>query len=357
MAVNSEFRQQHSEMLRRIAQGRKMIACSYDHIVGLRADGTVVACGNNDDGQCDVSEWRNIVQVAATLGATYGLQADGTVVTTSEYECEDWAGFESIGAFSSTVTGKKRDGSVEIDHVKEFDLSHLRGLDIFASSSDSFYGVLPSGRVLTAGENENGQLDIEHWQSIVDITTLSEAVIGVDASGQVLCAGCEADDGDQELLDQASQWKDVLAIFGEAPILGLRPDGTLHAATYQDEDEGEKEDIESWVDVIAADADVYLAVALHSDGTVSVNYTDDEYPEVMEARNWRLFHDIDDLEQDARLMAREVRYSRESEKSGIRHEIQKLQTERNSLGFFAGRRKREIDERIALLTEKLRRMS
>ena len=34
------------------------IAASDEHTVGLKFDGTVVACGKNDDGQCDVSDWK-----------------------------------------------------------------------------------------------------------------------------------------------------------------------------------------------------------------------------------------------------------------------------------------------------------
>ena len=33
------------------------IAAGYTHTVGLRADGTVVAVGYNDYGQCNVSSW------------------------------------------------------------------------------------------------------------------------------------------------------------------------------------------------------------------------------------------------------------------------------------------------------------
>ena len=46
--------------------------------MGLRADGTVVAAGNND--YCDVSGWRYIVAVTAGPWHTVGLRADGTVV-------------------------------------------------------------------------------------------------------------------------------------------------------------------------------------------------------------------------------------------------------------------------------------
>ena len=65
------------------------------YTVGLKADGTVVAVGNNNDGQCNVSGWRDIVAVAAGDNYTVGLKADGTVVTVGDNEdgqCDvsDW---------------------------------------------------------------------------------------------------------------------------------------------------------------------------------------------------------------------------------------------------------------------------
>ena len=50
------------------------------HSVGLRADGTVLAVGWNDDGQCDVGSWRGVTIVAAGWRRTLGLVGDGTVL-------------------------------------------------------------------------------------------------------------------------------------------------------------------------------------------------------------------------------------------------------------------------------------
>ena len=55
-------------------------------MVGLKADGTVVAAGLNDHGQCDVSDWMNIIAISAGYDYTIGLKTDGTVVAVGDNE-------------------------------------------------------------------------------------------------------------------------------------------------------------------------------------------------------------------------------------------------------------------------------
>jgi alpha-tubulin suppressor-like RCC1 family protein len=56
------------------------VAAGNVHTVGLKSDGTVVAVGNNNNGECNVSSWTGIVQVAGGGYQTVGLKSDGTVV-------------------------------------------------------------------------------------------------------------------------------------------------------------------------------------------------------------------------------------------------------------------------------------
>ncbi|MCD8090537.1 MAG: hypothetical protein LUD81_07970, partial [Clostridiales bacterium] len=68
------------------------VSASYNHTVGLKADGTVVAAGpgnalaagpesgNVDWGQCRIKSWSGITAVSAGGMYTAGLKADGTVV-------------------------------------------------------------------------------------------------------------------------------------------------------------------------------------------------------------------------------------------------------------------------------------
>ena len=63
---------------------------------GLRKDGTVVVVGSNENGQCDVSDWTDIVAVSVGYDHIVGLKKDGTVVAAGDNsfgQCgvSDWA--------------------------------------------------------------------------------------------------------------------------------------------------------------------------------------------------------------------------------------------------------------------------
>ena len=64
-------------------------------MVGLKSDGTVVATGDNNYGKCDISDWHDIVAVAADRFRTVGLKSDGSVIVTGsnsrgQRDVSDW---------------------------------------------------------------------------------------------------------------------------------------------------------------------------------------------------------------------------------------------------------------------------
>ena len=69
------------------------VSSSQSHTVGLKADGKVLAVGDNSSGQCNVHKWQDITAVSAGEGITIGLKKDGTVTVTEK----------STGFFSSIL--------------------------------------------------------------------------------------------------------------------------------------------------------------------------------------------------------------------------------------------------------------
>ena len=65
-------------------------------MAGLKEDGTVVAAGYNEYGQCNVSDWKDIVAISAGDGYTLGLKTDGKVVTAGKYVHSDISGWTGI---------------------------------------------------------------------------------------------------------------------------------------------------------------------------------------------------------------------------------------------------------------------
>ena len=83
----NEAREKREELRTlRVENGRRSIAAGGFHTVGLRSDGSVVAVGSNEYGQCEVSGWTHIVAIAAKNTHTVGLRSDGSVVAVGDNE-------------------------------------------------------------------------------------------------------------------------------------------------------------------------------------------------------------------------------------------------------------------------------
>ena len=85
--------------------------------MGVRADGTVVAVGDNTYKQCNVGGWTDIVKVAAGTYHTVGLKSDGTVVAvgdnaSGQRNVGGWTGITQVTAGTYHTVGLKSDGIV-----------------------------------------------------------------------------------------------------------------------------------------------------------------------------------------------------------------------------------------------------
>ena len=160
------------------------VAAGATHTVGLRSDGTVVACGNNEYGQCNVSDWVGIVDVAAARYAVYGLTSDGHIL----------------------VTGQKPlyEGGL-VDAVLEVPTPEVSGWDnivaILASCEggdgcDYVVGIREDGTIVTNRSTwaylDDG--DIESFQDVrcIDVASWGYTIC-VDSYGKVRAVGWDVD--------------------------------------------------------------------------------------------------------------------------------------------------------------------
>lgn len=122
------------------------------HTVALQADGTVLAVGRNDEGQCNVSDWKDIIAVAAGGYHTVGLKADGTVVAvgkSSDGQCRinSWDDIVYIAAGPSITAGIKSDGTVIA--TGDYNEKVQNWTDIIQiACGNSVYGLNASGNIL-----------------------------------------------------------------------------------------------------------------------------------------------------------------------------------------------------------------
>ncbi|MDH4299270.1 MAG: hypothetical protein OEV54_01305, partial [Dehalococcoidia bacterium] len=133
------------------------------HTVGVAANGTVVAVGENTYGQCSVGNWTSVDQVAAGCFHTVGLRADGTVVAVGNNEvgqCEvgGWVDIASIAAgFFHTV------------------------------------GLKAAGSVVAVGRSDYGQCKVGTWTDIIQVAAGFSHTVGLRTDGTAVAAGPEVE--------------------------------------------------------------------------------------------------------------------------------------------------------------------
>ena len=225
-------RQQSLALWEQIVE-RKTVAAGRDHTVGLKTDGTVVAVGDNQYGQCDVLDWKNIVSIAPGYYHTVGLKADGTVVAVGENDygqCNvtDWKDIMSIVAGGKHTVGLKVDGTVVAVGRNDYgqcNVSDWRNITSIDSCALHTIGLRADGTVVAVGWNEYGQCEVTDWKNIASVSAGSLHTVGLKANGTVVAVG-----DNESGRCNVSAWEDIVAISANVcHTIGLQTDGTVVA--------------------------------------------------------------------------------------------------------------------------------
>ena len=245
------------------------VAAGSSHTVGVKANGTVAAVGYNGDGECNVSDWEDIVAVAAGFNHTVGLKADGTVAAVGDNrngQCNvsDWEDIVAVAAGFNYTVGLKADGTVVAvgdNRNGQCDVSAWRDIVAVAAGFNYTVGLKGDGTVVAIGDNEDGQCDVSDWEDIVAVAAGGSHTVGVKADGTVVAIG----DNENGQCD-VSDWVDIVAVAaGTSHTVGLKGDGTVVAVGNN---AGRRCNVSDWEGIVAVAAGFNHTVGLKGDGTV-----------------------------------------------------------------------------------------
>ncbi len=238
------------------------------HTVGLNEDGTVVAVGDNGNGQLKVSTWTNIKAVSAGTYHTVGLKTDGTVVAVgnnsySQLNVSAWTNIKAIAAGTYHTVGLKEDGTVVAvgyNGYSQLNVSTWTNIKAIAAGAFHTVGLKEDGTVVTIGYNGYGQLGVSTWTNIKAIAGAYHTV-GVKEDGTVMAVGYN---GTGQL--NVSSWTGIKAVAASMyHTVGLKEDGTVVAVGSNSYGQL---NVSLWTNIKAVAAGTYHTVGLKEDGTV-----------------------------------------------------------------------------------------
>ena len=243
---------------RREALPRGIVDVGFYHTVALRSDGTVLACGDDSFGQCDVEKWQRVTAVCAGAYHTAALFQDGTVAVVGrndEGQCDtqDWRGIVAITAGDYATFGLKADGSVVSCGFNDYYmLADWPKVTMIRGGAYALAALREDGEALLS--HESARSDV--LSGLVDLAVNTGYAVGLREDGTVVCAAADL-----------SAWHDLVAVSASAnAILGLDARGAVSAHFFR---AGAGKGFAAPDDVVAMAAGGTHCVFVRADGTLA----------------------------------------------------------------------------------------
>jgi alpha-tubulin suppressor-like RCC1 family protein len=209
------------------------VATSNTHTLAITTLNTVNCTGENATGECDVSSWVDIEQVAAGSFFSVALDVTGNVYCTGGMPFISDPCSES----NSTFSGKT--------------------IVYIAAGETHIIGIDDNGKAYAVGGNNSGQTDISGWPStIIQVDGGKEHTLGLKSDNKVVCAGSNTRNQ-----CNVSSWTGITQISaGSFFSLGLKTGGTVEFAGWDNQNQAST--ISGWMNVkhISAGYDHSVAV-------------------------------------------------------------------------------------------------
>lgn len=240
------------------------------HTVVIRTGNTCIAVGKNDQGQCNVTDWINIKQIAYGDNHTVGLKKDGTCIAigdNSSGQCDvtGWTDIIQVSCGNEFTVGLKKNGTcvaVGGNTYNQCDITGWTDIKQIACNEKNTIGLSRNNTVVAVGDNYFGQCNVQNWTDIIQVGCGLYHTVGLRKDGTVAFAGYK-DYG----MGYVTDWKDIVQIAcGYEYTVGIKKDGTCIGTGigYQNH----KIDMTTWKDIIQISCGKQYTIGLKKDGTV-----------------------------------------------------------------------------------------
>lgn len=251
------------------------------NLVALKSDKKVVCIrsNSNDFGQCNVSNWSNIIKVASGNAHSLGLKADGSVVcagsnASGQCNVSGWSNITKISAGVDISLGVKSDNTLVCAGSSTY-CSSLNGMTnvvsaYAATEADMVVVVELDGNLLCTGarSNEGRCTGTNNWTNISPIAGTGNTTIAImnDTAKTLRCSStypyCNGVDNlaNSGIVDvQAARWH----------VLGLKNDGTIRTFyTYINNPS-------SWTNIVSFSSSDFTMTGIRTNGTLIALCTND----------------------------------------------------------------------------------
>ncbi|MDE6004980.1 MAG: hypothetical protein K2G88_06300 [Oscillospiraceae bacterium] len=299
----------------RMKKAKGLISASNKHIVCLKSDRTVVAIGKNIDGQCNVSNFYDIVAIVTEDYLTVGVRSDGTVAVIgnlSKYdpycrldnydvlqyykEILSQKNIISVAISNNGLICLKKDGSIWNRSI--INLSTWKNVISIVAAGENIAGLRSDGTVVSY----KYKTAVSWWNNIVDIAVNRNHIVGLKSDGTVV----EAGDHSNYCRYCLSSWKNIVSIaISDKHVVGLKADGTIEISGNK---YGSISEALKWEEIIAISTSDYHIVGLKSDGTIVTAGSGGYDLSLYNIENIKLFEDIDHIEEERnRLKVQQIR--------------------------------------------------
>ena len=307
-------------------------------VIGVRMDGSLVWAGKNLS-FLDEDVWTDLTAMVYT-------EVDRSRRGYHDYH-DVFVGLKRDGHIILHVTDEDK-LDWKIDKLREWD-----NLTKIIGGKNYIAGLKSDGTVVAEGQWEFTQLyQAKRWTGIVDIAACGEDIIGLKEDGIVVVTGKTSSDQ-----KRYSDWTEIAALASSgSDSISIKYDGTVMADGLGSKKS--KEQLSAWTDIVAVFGD-WTFVGVKADGMVVT--TSDKY----DVSGWKLFDRIETVEQERKeAQAAFEQECREAQAALERERAQRraaLEAERTALqnelanlkGLFSGKRRKEIEARLAAIAKEL----